>query len=167
VTPVATVELGYRDLATGSDGRCGGKLAALVVADAAQASDLDSVVSGRLQRSETAAVLKDANNLFERGLLDEARRRLSTREQALRAVADQAKGAAPSARAGDEGRDFDRQIAAVDDASRGFAAPQFATPPPNAAGAAATAAPAAPAQDTRAGKSAVRRNAAEALPFAF
>jgi Ca-activated chloride channel family protein len=164
VTPVASVDLAYRDLVTGTDGRCAGKLGLEVVGDPAQASDLDAVVSGRVQRSETAAVLKDANNLFEQGRLDEARRRLAAREQALQTVAAQAKGAAPATRAGDVSRDFDKQIAAVDEANRSFNAPQFATPPP---GAAATAAPAAPAQDTRAGKSAVKRNAEQALPFAF
>ena len=160
VTPVADVELSYRDLVSGSAGRCSGKLALEVVGDASQASPLDGVVDGRVQRSETAAVLKDANNLFEQGRGDEARRRLAAREGVLRSVADKAKLAAPSARARDVGRDFDNQIAAVGSSNAIRNEPQFATPPPGAP------AP-APPQDTRAGKSAVRKNAEQALPLGF
>lgn len=160
VLPVADVELTYRDLAGNQDGRCGGKLA-LEVVDASQASELDAVVNGRVQRSETASALKDANNLFEQGKFEEAKRRLATREQALRSVADKAKKAAPAARAADVSRDFDRQLADVGDANRSFNAPEFATPPPGAAQ------PAAPAQDSRAGKSAVKDNASRSLNLGF
>ena len=127
VTPVASVELGYRDLTTGSDGRCGGKLGLEVVGSPSEAVEIDSVVSGRVQRSETAAALKDANNLFEQGKLDEARRRLTAREDALRAVATVAHGAAPAAKKKDVDQDFAGQIAALDDANTNFK-PQFATP---------------------------------------
>ncbi|MFT3772755.1 MAG: VWA domain-containing protein [Minicystis sp.] len=160
VAPVADVELSYRDLVAGSDGRCGGKLAVEVVPDAAQASELDALVLGRVQRSETAAVLKDASTLFEQGKLAEARTKLAQREDALRAAAEKARRAAPKARAADVDKDFQRQIAAVGDANRDFNAPQFATPPPGAA------AP-APAQESRAGKSAVKQNAERALPLGF
>ena len=68
---MATVELGYRDLITSGDGRCGGKLGLEVVPSASQAVDLDAVVSGRVQRSETAAALKDANQLFEQPMYPE------------------------------------------------------------------------------------------------
>ena len=161
VVPVVDVELAYRDLVSGSDGRCGGKLAVEVVSDAAQASELDSVVLGRVQRSETAAVLKDASTLFEQGKVAEAHRRLTQREDALRVAAVKAKRAAPAARAADVDRDFQRQLGAVGDANRSFNAPEFATPPPGAA------APAAPVQQSRAGKSAVKQNAARAMPFGF
>src|SRR6185312_16871127 len=67
---VAAVDLTYRDQTTGSDGRCGGKLALSVVPSGAEADDLDAVVSGRVQRSETAAALKEANSLFEQGRAD-------------------------------------------------------------------------------------------------
>jgi Ca-activated chloride channel family protein len=153
---VANVELNYRDLVTGNDGRCGGKLALAVVPSAGDASELDPVVSGRVQRAETAAVLKDANSLFEQGRGEEARRKLATREQVLRDAAVKAKQAVPAARKKDVDRDFESQIAAVDGANQGFA-----TPPP-----AAAAAP-APPQATRAGKSAVRQNQERASAFAF
>jgi Ca-activated chloride channel family protein len=157
---VADVQLGYRDLVTGTDGRCGGKLGLEVVTDASQATELDAVVLGRVQRSETAAVLKDANLLFEQGKVVEARRKLTQREDALRTSADKAKRSAPVARKADVDSDFQNQISAVGDANQGFNAPQFATPPPGAAAA-------APAQDSRAGKSAVKQNAERALPFGF
>jgi Ca-activated chloride channel family protein len=162
VVPIANVDLGWRDLVTGSDGRCQGKLAVEMVADASQASDLDALVAGRVQRSETASVLKDANALFEQGKVAEARRALTAREDALRAAADKAKRAAPATRKAEVDQDFQRQIAAVGDANQGFNAPEFATPPPGAA-----ARPAAPAQETRAGKSAVKQNAARTLDMAF
>jgi len=158
---VADVQLGYRDLVTSTDGRCGGKLGVEVVSDASQASEIDALVQGRVQRTETASVLKDASNLFEQGKLVEARRKLSQREAALRAAADKAKRAAPAGRAADVDRDFQRQISAVGDANQGFNGPQFATPPPGAA------APAAPAQDSRAGKSAVKQNAERSLQMGF
>jgi len=155
-TAIANVELSYRDLTTGSDGHCGGKLGTTVVAGAGDASDLDPVVSGRAQRSETAAALKEANGLFEQGKLEEARRRLASREASLRAAAEKARKAAPAGRAADVDKDFAGQLDAV------AAQPQFATPPP-AAGAAPTPAP----QETRGGKSAVRANQKKAFDLAF
>ncbi len=162
---VATVDLGYRDLVSGSDGHCGGKLGLEVVPSSADASDLDPLVSGRAQRSETAALLKDANGLFERGQGDEARRRLASREESLRATAEKARRAAPAGRAREIDRDFAGQIAALDEANTNFK-PQFATPP--AGGGVGNAPPAAAApQATRAGKSAVKENQKRALDFAF
>jgi Ca-activated chloride channel family protein len=151
---LASVELTYHDLVQGTDGRCAGKLGVEVVPTAAEATDLDAVVSGRVQRSETAAVLKDANSLFEQGRGDEARRRLQTREDSLHAALQKADHAAPPARKKDVERDFDNQLAAVDGANQGFA-----TPPPAPGPAAARAAP----QETRAGKSAVKQNQASAV----
>jgi Ca-activated chloride channel family protein len=164
---VASVELGYRDLATGGDGRCGGKLALEVVPDAAEAADIDPLVSGRVQRSETAAVLQDANHLFEQGRLEEARRSLVAREQTLKGEAEKAKKAAPAARAKDVDRDFESQLAAVGGASSGFAEPPpFANAPAPSAGAHAAAAAPRP-QATRAGKSAVRENQERATSLGF
>jgi Ca-activated chloride channel family protein len=164
VAPVANVELNYRDLVTGNDGRCGGKLAMEIVPSAGEATDLDPVVSGRVQRAETAATLKDANNLFEQGKVEEARRKLAAREAALRSEAERARRAAPSPKAKDVSRDFDGQLAAVGEANQGFNAPQFATPPP---GGAAPAAPAAPPQASREGKSAVKQNQQRAFEMGF
>jgi Ca-activated chloride channel family protein len=155
--PIASVELTYRDLATDTDGRCGGKLGLDVVPGASDASDLDPIVSGRVQRSETVAVLKDANALFEQGRADEARRRLAQREDSLRAAATAARKTVPAARAADVDKDFAGQSAAINDANT-----QFATPP-----AAAGVPAAAPSPTTRAGKSAVKENQKRALDMGF
>jgi Ca-activated chloride channel family protein len=159
---VASVELRYRDLTTGADARCGGKLGLEVVGSPSQAGALDAVVSGRVQRSETAGALKEANDLFEQGKGDEARRRLTAREEALRAVATLAHGAAPATKAREVDKDFAGQIAALDDANANFK-PAFATPAaPGAAGP-----PAPPPQATRGGKSAVKQNQARAMDMGF
>jgi Ca-activated chloride channel homolog len=166
---VASVDLSYRDLARSADGHAVGQLA-LAVTGAAGEGELDSVVNGRVQRSETAAALKDANGLFEQGRFAEARRKLESREQALRSAADVAAREAPAAKAKSVEADFQNQIAAIDGANAGFAAapaaasePQvFATPP----GAAPPPAPVAP-QATRAGKSAVKSNQQRAVDLAF
>lgn len=169
---VAGVDVTYRDLVGSSDGHCGGKLALEV--GGAGAADLDPVVNGRVRRSETASTLKEANDLFAQGKVVEARKRLDAQERSLQAVAEEAKRAAPSAKAKDVNDDFDRQIAAIGLANSGFATPpvaaapladpqkpggSFATPPP------ANAAPPAPA--SRAGKSAVKANEQRAFDLAF
>jgi len=161
---VANVEMRYRDLVKAEDGRCAGKLGLEVVDD--NASDLDGVVAGRVNRSETAAALEDANRLFEQGKVAEARRRIDSRAAALRDVATKAKKSAPAARAADVADDFERQIAVVAQAQSGFATPPaaepvagaspFATPPPNAA---------PPA--TREGRKQVRANQEAATNFGF
>lgn len=161
VVPVADVDVAYHDPASGAAAHQRGQLTVQVVADAAQASALDAQVSGRLQRSETAAVLQEANTLFERGMVDQARRRLAAREDALRAVAAEAKRAAPAKVAGQVDSDFARQIAAVDDANQALQQPEFATPPPGAAR------PAAAPVQSRAGKSARKQNASRALEMGF
>lgn len=161
---VAGVDLGYRDLVTGAPGRCGGKLALEVVPGAAEAAAIDPLVSGRVQRSETAAVLKDANKLFEQGKVEEARHSLAVREETLRGEAAKAKKAAPASRAKEVDHDFEQQLAAVGDATNGFSAPSFASPPPSPG----FASPARPApQATRAGKSAVRENQQRATDMGF
>ncbi|MGK4004248.1 VWA domain-containing protein [Sorangium sp. So ce1036] len=169
-SPLAGVELAYRDLVAGADARCEGELGVGVVDRDVDASELDALVAGRVQRSETAATLKQANFLFEQGRLDEARRELAAQQRALEAAAGKAKLRAPASRAKDVERDFEGQIAALESATSDFsAAPSFATPPPAPARpgeiAAAPAARPAPAQ-SREGKSAVRRNEVQALDLA-
>jgi Ca-activated chloride channel family protein len=127
---VASVDLTYRDLAGGGDGHCGGKLALDVVPTAAEAGDIDPIVSGRVQRSETVAALKDANVLFEQGRGDEARRRITQREASLRAAAEVASRAAPAGRAREVDKDFAGQVAAVDAANSQFAKPAAPGPAP-------------------------------------
>jgi Ca-activated chloride channel homolog len=173
LVPVANVDLTYRDLATGADQHCGGKLALAVTPSGSAAPEVDPVVTGRVQRSETASVLKEANGLFEQGRLADARRKLDARERTLRTEASAAEKAASPAKAKAVSQDFEAQIAAVDNANTGFAAAPvtvaqataspFATPP----GVNAAPAAAAPPQASRAGKSAVRTNQQKAVDLAF
>jgi Ca-activated chloride channel family protein len=167
---VASVDMRYRDLVKNEDGRCAGKLGvALVDRDA---SELDGVVAGRVNRSETAATLKEANLLFAQGNVAEARRRIQSRETALRDTAAKAKSAAPAARADDVAKDFDKQLAAVQQAQNGFNSP-FAEPPPPPqaiAGGAFASPPAAAAPapvEVRQGKRQVRANEAAATDMGF
>ncbi|WP_437994503.1 vWA domain-containing protein [Sorangium sp. So ce145] len=172
-SPVADVGLTYRDLVARTDARCAGKLGVAIADRDADASELDALVAGRVQRSETAAALKQANFLFEQGRLDEARSKLDAQQESLKKAADKAKAVAPANRAKDVASDFEGQLAALERAGTDFATPPaFATPPPAAAAApggfaqAPAAAPRpAPAQ-SRQGKSAVRRNEAEAFDLA-
>ncbi|WP_437901387.1 vWA domain-containing protein [Sorangium sp. So ce124] len=173
-SPVADVGLTYRDLVARTDARCVGRLGVAIADRDADASELDALVAGRVQRSETAAALKQANFLFEQGRLDEARSKLGAQQESLKKAADKAKASAPANRAKDVASDFEGQLAALERAGTDFATPPtFATPPPAAAAepggfaqAPAAAAPRpAPAQ-SRQGKSAVRRNEAEAFDLA-
>ncbi|MGK3962321.1 VWA domain-containing protein [Sorangium sp. So ce118] len=171
-SPIADVGLAYRDLVAGTDARCQGKLGVALAERDADASELDALVAGRVQRSETAATLKQANFLFEQGRLDEARSKLETQQRSLRSAADKAKRAAPASRAKDVAFDFESQLAALERADSEFAAPPaFATPPTSAGPAKpgdfaqAPPRPAAPAQ-SREGKAAVRRNEVDAFDLA-
>lgn len=161
--PVADVELGYRDLVANADAKCNGSLDVQVMDNPADASDLDAVVAGRVQRSETASTLKTANELFERGRFADAQRALADQKKKLDAVAATAAKAAPPKRARDVQFDFEDQLDAVAEATQ-----QFANPVPMAAvGATASPAPVAPPQQSRAGKSAVKRNVERADAFGF
>jgi Ca-activated chloride channel family protein len=163
---VASVDMRYRDLVKNEDGRCVGKLGVEVVDSAP--SELDAVVAGRMNRSETAATLKEVNVLFQQGKFEEARRKIQSRETALRDNFAKAKEAAPAARADDVAKDFDKQIAAVQQAQSGFDT-RFAEPPTPTGGAFATPpAAAAPAPtEARQGKRQVRANEAAAVDMGF
>jgi Ca-activated chloride channel family protein len=166
---VASVDMRYRDLVKNEDGRCSGKLGVELVDTGA--SELDGVVAGRVNRSETAATLKEANQLFAQGKFEEARRKIQSRESALRDTAEKAKSAAPASRADDVAKDFDKQLAAVQQAQSGFNSP-FAEPPPPVAGAggvfATPPAAAAPAPtEVRAAKRQTRANEAAATDMGF
>lgn len=164
-TPVADVELGFRDLLANRDGRCTGKLGVEIMSDRADATEIDAVVANRVERAETSNTLKTANDLFEQGRFEEARKKLEDRGQSLLRAAQSAKTRAPAAKAADIDKDFEAQVAAVNAANNDFNG-GFATPP---AAVAATAEPGAPAvaaapkpapvsQESRAGKVAVKRN---------
>jgi Ca-activated chloride channel family protein len=158
VRPVAGVKLSYDDLQNSRRGECEGKLSVALTSDANQISPLDPLVLARVQRSETASVLTEANELFARGDVEQARNRLSKKLDDLRVGRTAAVQAAPKSRAGEVDRDFERQEAALGAASGGFAEP--ASPP------AAGAAPARPAE-SRKGKAQVRSNQKEAVDLAF
>lgn len=165
---VASVDMRYRDLVKNEEGHCTGKLGVALVDTGA--SDLDGVVAGRINRSETAATLKEANLLFAQGKFDEARRKIQSRESSLRDNLAKAKSAAPATRADDVAKDFDKQLAAVQQAQSGFNSP-FAEPPPPPVGGGAFASPpaaAAPAPvEARQGKRQVRANEAAATDMGF
>ncbi len=139
--PITEVKLTYRDLATSEDATASGDLAAELVADAKDVGELDPVVADRVQRSQTAAALREANNLFSLGKVEEARKRLQDQRAELQTIAPSATKAAPAAKAKAVGDDFAKQDAALDQAEQGFASP----PPSNPA----SPAPAAPDRQQR------------------
>jgi Ca-activated chloride channel family protein len=151
--PLAEVRLSYRDFASGTHGEQTGDLALRLVDDAAQVAELDPLVAARLERSATAATLTDANRLFAEGQVSEAEKKLADRRASLDKERSRSIAAAPKALQGGLDADFNRQRAALESASSGFA-----TPPP--------AAGAAPAE-TRAGRAQVRKNQETAVGLAF
>lgn len=158
---LADVRLRYRDLLTDKAGECEGKLEVELTDDAAVASDLDPVVEERVNRSETASTLKEANFLFEQGKVGDARRRLEDRVSGLRQAAEKAKkGALPGSKLDAVDKNFQGQIAALEEASSGFA-----TPPP-AGGVGVPGDPLSP-QQSRQGKGTVRKNAQSAMELGF
>lgn len=165
--PVADVELGYRDLVANLDSKCNGSLDVEIMENAADASEIDGVVAGRVQRSETASTLKSANELFANGQFADARRKLEDQQRSLNAIAANAAKTAPSARAGDVARDFKAQIDAVSEAEESFARPSVLPTPTSSPFGVAAAPPAPPPQQTREGKGAVKRNVERADAFGF
>jgi Ca-activated chloride channel family protein len=158
VRPVAGVKLSYDDLKIGRRGECEGNLSVALTSDANQISPLDPLVMARVQRSETASVLTEANELFARGEVDQARKRLSKKLDDLRGDRTAALKAAPVARAKEVEADFERQEAALGAASGGFAQPSS----PPAPGAAPEK-----AAESRKGKAQVRSNQKQAVDLAF
>lgn len=141
VVSIADVELAFDDLAKGQRGSCRGRLGLELTGDPSDASDLDPIVAGRVERSRTASALRDANQLFSLGKAEEARAKLRDQRQSLASAAPKAKTAAPAKRKGDLDRDFGAQVSALDEAESAFASPpspspafpgsgSFAQPPP-------------------------------------
>jgi Ca-activated chloride channel family protein len=144
---VASVDLTYRDMVSGEPARAGGVLRARFTDDAREAGEIEPAVFARAQRSETAAALAEANQLFSQGRVQDARRKLDAEVQRIGAVAVDAAKAPPSPRAGDASRDLQRQGEFLDSARRRF------TPPASGA-----VAPAQPFEASESGKGAVREN---------
>jgi Ca-activated chloride channel homolog len=159
--PVADVEMTYRDHVADTDGRCNGKLA-LTVADG-PSGDIDAVVEGRVNRSETASTLKEANDLFSQGRVTDAKKKLEARADALARAEATAKTRAPLARKGDVDRDFQSQASVLAQANQQFATPPAVAAPAGSAAAGGFASPASPVQASRPGKAAVKENAARAM----
>ncbi len=150
---VAEVKLTFRDHVTGEPGSCAGSLVAQLTRDASKVSPLDPFVAGRVERSETAALLLEANQRFADGDGDGARRLVEQKRTALKKVAADAAGRAPAPRKAEVDNDFERQDDALAQATEGFS-----VAPPSAA--------AAPA-DVQRGKAAIKRNSAASDAFAF
>ena len=117
-TKVANVELAYRDLVRAEDAKARGTLAVEI---AEGESELDPIVSGRVQRSQTAAAVLGANDLFQQGRFDEAQQKLATAQQALAGASARAKKApAPVGRRSELDKDFEGQASALSNASSGL-----------------------------------------------
>lgn len=152
IRDVASVDFRFDDLVTGRRGSCHGDLLSQVSADPTAVTPLDPVVGARLGRAETASTLRDVNALFEKGDVAAARARLAAARNSLASKKSElARRAGPAAKPKVAG-DFDRQMAALDEADEGFA-----TPPP----------PAAAPEESRAGRSQVRENQSQADALAF
>jgi Ca-activated chloride channel family protein len=124
--PVAGVSLDYTDVVRGTAGHCEGRLEVGVGADQ---SEIDGVVGGRVQRTKTADVLIEVNELLEKGKVEEAKLRITRQEQALAAAAASARAAAPASRRADVDNDFKNQAGSLFQAGRTLAKPGPAAAP--------------------------------------
>ncbi|MCC6216827.1 MAG: VWA domain-containing protein [Polyangiaceae bacterium] len=152
--PVARVDVSWVDLARERRDSAFGTLTARRDPGGDDAP-LDPVVATRLERSETAAALRDANSLFAAGRTDDARRRLAERQGALAERRERIVAASPAPDRARVREDLERQEGSVGSASGGFARAEGApgTPPSPAA--------------TKAGRAQVRRSAETAVDLAF
>ena len=115
---VANVELRYRDLVRSEDAKARGTLAVEI---GAGESELDAIVSGRVQRSQTAAAVLGANDLFQQGKFEEAQQKLQTAQQALTVASAKVKKRPASAgRAAALDKDFEGQASVLSQASSGL-----------------------------------------------
>lgn len=141
--PVAEVRMRYEDLTRGRPGDCQGSLVAMLTDDARAVSPLDSRVELRVGRSETAAALQRANELFEEGDVAAAQRTLDSSRGRIRERRTEATSNADVSQQPLIDKDFERQLETLEAAGQGFSA------------AAAEPAPTA----SRKGKAQVRSNA--------
>lgn len=162
VAPVATTAVRFKDQRSGDEQTTAGELGVRLVASSSEATPLDGVVAGRVQRAETAAVLREANQLFNLGKVDVARRKLSEQRVLNESLAADAKTAAPKPRAKDVAQDFERQQRALEEAEQAFAEPA-----PDVAAAPASGAPPRPAAPSRASKGGAKQALDDANAFGF
>ncbi len=163
VAAVATTSVRFRDQKSGGEQTTKGELGVRLVGSPAEASDIDSVVAGRVQRAETASVLREANELFSLGKVDVARQKLAAQRVTNLSEAGKAKKA-PSPRSKDVEQDFQRQQRALDEAERSFASPPEPSPAQVAGPGAPPPKPAAP---SRANKGGAKRALDDANAFGF
>ncbi len=143
--PVADVRMRYEDLTRGRPGTCDGALALRLTDDRDDVAELDPLVESRLARSETAAALVRANELFSEGDVAAARRTLDRSRGRIRSRKTTAKEKAAPAAQPFLDDDFDRQLEALEQADQGFGS-VAADPTPQA---------------SRKGKAQVRSNAGQ------
>ncbi|MBL4685857.1 MAG: VWA domain-containing protein, partial [Nannocystaceae bacterium] len=138
---IADVRTRYDDLAKDTRGDCQGQLVAQLTTLALAQTELDPIVEARLARSETAASLTRANELFSRGDAVGAQRELGANRGRIRrrkaSVSKKSKGKLKK----DLGGDFENQLKSLEEAERTFNE--------------------APAPSSRAGKAQVRSNAGQ------
>lgn len=154
---VASVRLTYRDVTTEKDAVSTGKLSLKLVGSKDEIEPIDALVLDRLQRSETAAALRDANNLFTVGKVEEARKRLDGQSAALASARPMAKPA-PKNRAGDLDSSFNKQEEELKRSRDNFSLPAKPSPEPQSGTGNASPSPAPPAAADRAQKTQVKRN---------
>ncbi len=153
---IANVRLAYTDLSKDSPASFDGALVAMMESDPAKSSDLDPIVLNRLSRAETAQALEEANLLFNSGNAVEARRKLEAKRADI-ARRSRVASKIGGTRGGEIEGDFEKQVAALDDANNGFA-----QPPPSKPGA-----PAPKPATTRKGKRQIRANQSSAADLAL
>ncbi len=117
---LARVRLVYDDLVTAEAGEAGGELTVHLSPEATREADLDPLVAGRLGRSETAATLVRANQLFAAGNIQGAISALASKRAELSERMLMASRAAAESQRAEVQADFDRQLAALDSANRTF-----------------------------------------------
>lgn len=141
---VADVRTVFDDLAGDRRGDSRGQLIATLTDDRRTVSGLDPVVEARVARSETAASLSRANELFNDGDLAAAKQELKANRGRIRNRKARTDKKTKGRLQEKLGGDFESQLKTLDEAERGFSA-------------AAANAPAA-APTSRAGKAQVRSN---------
>jgi len=139
--PIAEVRTRYDDLAKDVRGDCQGTLVADLTQDRSRVSELDPIVEARVARSETAASLTRANELFVQGDVAAAQAELDNKRGRIRrrkaSTKKKTKGKLQDSLSGD----FESQLKSLEAAERGFRS--------------------APAPSSRAGKAQVRNNASQ------
>jgi Ca-activated chloride channel family protein len=127
--PIVLARVTYRDPASGREASHEGRLVASASPGARGDDALDGIVLERLQRSETADALREANDLFGRGKSEEAQRRLEDQRRKLQQARDAAPGRAPVERRRAVEDGLSSQEAELGRASSGFGSPTSAPAP--------------------------------------